>query len=316
VTPCLKKFAGESRACAAASGSDGFIIVAVLWMLVALTTLVSIYVVYVVNTAHAVGINEDRPRLDALVLAALELTAYQANAVEGSKRPTTGGFSFRLGKARASVDYRSEAARIDLNAASKSLIAGLFSGLGAPAALAEEFADRIVAWRTSTNAANAGAQDEDAAAYRSAGRSYRPRRAPFPHVGELWLVLGMPADLVNKAMPYLTVYSGRPEINIVDAPPAVVAALPEMSPQRLFALLNERAAGTRDTQLLESIPQAARSAVTLEGSPAMRVSIEIQSDGGRQARFEAVILLLDNAAEPYRVLSWHSDYDDAIRRNP
>ena len=316
MTPCLKKFAGEWRAGAAASGNDGFIIVAVLWMLVALTTLVSIYVVYVVNTAHAVGVNEDRPRLEALVLAALELTAYQANAVEGSKRPTSGRFSFHLGKARASVDYRSEAARIDLNAASKSLIAGLFSGLGAPAALAEEFADRIVAWRTSTNAANAGAQDEDAAAYRSAGRSYRPRRAPFPHVGELWLVLGMPADLVNKAMPYLTVYSGRAEINIVDAPPAVVAALPEMSPQRLFALLNERAAGTRDTQLLETIPQAARSAVTLEGSPAMRVSIGIQSDGGRQARFEAVILLLDNAAEPYRVLSWHSDYDDAIRRNP
>jgi general secretion pathway protein K len=117
-------------------------------------------------------------------------------------------------------------------------------------------------------------------------------------------------------MPYLTVYSGRPEINIVDAAPAVIGALPEMSPQRLFSILNERAAGARDSQLLEMLPQAARSAATMEGSPAMRVSIGIQSDNGRQARFEAVILLLDNAAEPYRVLSWYSDYDDAIRRNP
>jgi general secretion pathway protein K len=312
----LKKFAGGWRAGAAASGNDGFIIVAVLWMLVALMTLVSIYVVYVVNTAHAIGVNEDRPRLDALASAALELTAYQANAVEGSKRPTTGRFSFRLGRARASVDYRSEAARIDLNAAEKPLIAGLFSGLGASAASAEEFASRVVAWRTSTNASNASAQDEDAAAYRSAGRSYLPRRAPFPHVGELWLVLGMPADLVNKAMPYLTVYSGRPEINIVDAAPAVIGALPEMSPQRLFSILNERAVGARDTELLEMLPQAARSSATMEGSPAIRVSIGIQTDNGGQARFEAVILLLDNAAEPYRVLSWHSDYDDAIRRNP
>ncbi len=314
--PCLKKFAGEWQASAAASGNGGFIIVAVLWMLLALMTLVSIYVVYVVNTAHAVGVNENRPRLEALVSAALELTAYQANAVEISKRPTSGRFSFRLGRARASVDYRSEDARIDLNAAPKSLIAGLFSGLGAPAASAQEFADRVVAWRTTANADNAGAQDEDAAAYRSAGRSYRPRRGPFPHVEELRLVLGMPADLVNKAMPYLTVYSGRAEINIADAAPAVIAALPEMSPQQLFGFVNDRAPGTRDTRLLETLPQAARSAVTLEGSPAMRVSIAIQSDSGRQSRFEAVILLLDNAAEPYRVLSWHSDYDDAIRRNP
>ena len=102
----------------------------------------------------------------------------------------------------------------------------------------------------------------------------------------------------------------------VDAAPAVIAALPEMSPQQLFGLVNDRGPGPRDTQLLEMLPQAARSAVTLEGSPAMRASIGIQSDGGRQARFEVVILLLDNAAEPYRVLSWHSDYDDAIRRNP
>jgi hypothetical protein len=48
----------------------------------------------------------------------------------------------------------------------------------------------------------------------------------------------------------------------------------------------------------------------------MRVSIKIQNDNGRPARVEAVILLLDDAAEPYRVLSWHNDYDDATRRNP
>jgi general secretion pathway protein K len=312
----LKTFVRKCQAGVAAPGNDGFIIVAVLWILVALTTLVSIYTVYVINTAHAVGANEDRPRSEALATAALELTAYQADAIEGAKRPTTGNFSFRLGKARVSVDYLSDAARIDLNAAPKPLIAGLFSGLGAPSASAEEFADRIVAWRTSTNAGNASALAVDTAAYRAAGRSYRPRRGPFPHVGELWLVLGMPPDLVSKAMPYLTVYSGRPEINIVDAPPPVIAALPEMSPQRLFSFLNERAAGARGTQLLEALPQAARSAVTLDGSPSMRVSIKIQHDNGRPARVEAVILLLDDAAEPYRVLSWHNDYDDATRRNP
>jgi hypothetical protein len=42
----LKTFVRKRRAGVAAPGNDGFIIVAVLWILVALTTLVSIYTVY------------------------------------------------------------------------------------------------------------------------------------------------------------------------------------------------------------------------------------------------------------------------------
>ena len=37
----------------------------------------------------------------------------------------------------------------------------------------------------------------------------------FQHVGELALVLGIPEFLVERALPYLTVYSGQPQINIL-----------------------------------------------------------------------------------------------------
>jgi general secretion pathway protein K len=295
----------------AASRRDGFIIVAALWILIALTTLVSIYAVYVVNTAYAVGVTEDRPQAEAQVAAAVELTAYQLTAVAPTARPSSGAFRLRMGPADVAVEYRSEAARIDLNFASKELLVGLFTSLGTAPSFAEEYANRIVGWRTAHQSETI-TLDPEAALYRAAGRPYGPRRAAFPHVGELWLVLGLPPPLIERAMPYLTVFSGQPTINILDAAPQVVAALPGMAPDRLFSVLNARTAGTKGQALLEMLGPA-RDAATIEATPAVRVSVLIRFDNGRQTRADAVILPGDKAPEPYRVLSWHIDYDEALR---
>src|SRR5215211_4620716 len=196
---------------------DGFIVVAVLWILGALAALASIYAIYVVDTAVAFGVHDDRLQAEALVSAGLELTAYQLTATPEA-RPTQGAFAFRLGRAAAAVEFRSEAARIDLNTAPKELLAGLFVALGVRSDAAEVYADRIVGWRT---AAPEG-QDPEASAYLTAGLRYPPRGAPFPHVGELWLVLGLPPALVERVLPFVTVYSGLQQINVADAAPEVL----------------------------------------------------------------------------------------------
>src|SRR5882757_9496800 len=116
----------------------GFIVVAVLWILAALSALVLIYLTYVTNTAVVVAASTDRIQSDALVTAGVELAAYQLTAVKADARTSSGTFNARMGAARVSVTFRSEAARIDLNAAPKSLLAGLIVGLGgAPANAAD-----------------------------------------------------------------------------------------------------------------------------------------------------------------------------------
>jgi general secretion pathway protein K len=112
--------ASTPKIAARRTASDGFIVVAVLWILGALSVLVSIYAVYVVNTASAFAAYDNHIKADALVSAALELTAYQQQSASAQSRPTHGSFSFRLGQANVAVEFRSEAARIDLNAASRS----------------------------------------------------------------------------------------------------------------------------------------------------------------------------------------------------
>jgi len=286
---------------------DGFIIVAVLWILGALAALASIYSIYVTNTAVSLSVNDDRLQAEALVTAALELTAYRLSAGEAKSRPTEGAFRFRLGRAAVAADFRTEAARIDLNMAPKELLAGLFAGLGARPDAAEYYADRIIGWRQKGDIAG---QNNEADAYRTAGLSYGPRQAPFSDASELWLVLGLPPALVERALPFVTVYSGRADVDVVDAAPEVIAALPGMTPDRLYGILGQRGPGAANAQIVQGLLGGAQDA-SAGGSTATRVTVRIAFDNGRQVAAEAVILLLDDAdaKEPFRVLSWRDDFD-------
>jgi general secretion pathway protein K len=282
----------------------GFIVVAVLWILAALSALVLIYLSYVTNTAVVVAASTDRVQSEALATAGVELAAYQLTAVGQEARPSSGTFNVRVGAARVAVTFRSEAARIDLNAAPKALLAGLIMGLGGAPANAADYADRIMAWRAPTEA---GDDDPETSSYRTAGISYAPRHAPFPQAEELWLVRGIPPAVVERMLPFVTAFSNMPSINIADAAPQVVAALPGMTPERLQAVLSQRSDPRIDPRSL--VAMAGGEAATLAASRAYRMSVMIDFDSGRRSAAEVVILLLDEGDEPYRVLSWRNAAD-------
>jgi general secretion pathway protein K len=285
------------------TASDGFIVVAVLWILLALAALASVFAIYVANTELAVSVNDDSVQAEALVAASLELTAYKLVTIRREDRPTQGTFSYRLGRANVDVDFRSETARIDLNMAPKELLAGLFTALGAPYDNAQDYADRVIGWRT---APATGTPDKEASLYRAAGLNYGPRGGPFGDVAELTLVLGLPPALVEAAMPYVTVYSGRAEINIRDAAPTVLAAIPGMTPSGLTTFFGQR--GSLDAQSDATQSGSLQNFVTTEGGKATRVTVGVRFDSGRRIVSQAVILV-GGSQKPYRVLSWQDDID-------
>jgi general secretion pathway protein K len=291
------------------SGNDGFIIVAVLWILAALATLVSVYAIYVTNSAIAVAASNDAIIADPLVSAGVELAAYQLVGEKKENRQAVGNFSARVGAARLTVVFQTEAARIDLNAAPKALLSGLFAGFGAAPLNADSYADRIIAWRSAAPSGQGLGDDPETSSYRSAGLSYGPRHGPFVHVSELWLVHGIPPALIGQALRYLTVYNGKPSVDVADAAPQVVAALPGMTPQTLQAILAARASLDRSslTSLLGN--SGGSSGTSVDPGKAFRVGVRIDFDNGRHSAAEAVILLPDDGPVPYRVLSWRTSFD-------
>jgi general secretion pathway protein K len=261
--------------------------------------LVLIYLTFVTNTAVVVAGSTDRVQADALVPAGIELAAYQLTAVKEDVRASSGTFNARIGAARISVTFRSEAARIDLNSASKGLLASLIVGLGVSPSDAAGYVDRILAWRASTEA---GDDDPENSFYRMSGAAYTPRHAPFPQVEELWLVRGI------RMLPFVTVFSNLASVNILDAAPQVVAALPGMTPETLQAVLSQRDDPKLDPRSLLGLTGNG-DAVTLAASKAYRITVSINFDNGRRTAAEVVILLLESGDEPYRVLSWRNASD-------
>jgi general secretion pathway protein K len=281
--------------------SDGFIIVAVLWILGALATLAVVYALYVKQAGLTVVDSDERIQADALATAGVELAVYRLTAIP-SRRPAKGQFSFQQGSATVSVEFSSENSRIDLNFATKELLAGLFISLGAPRDDALSFADRIIAWRTPLNP---GATHSEAGIYQAAGKAYGPRHGPFQNVDELALLVGLPPWLIDRALPYLTVYTGHRLINVISAPPEVLAALPGVTPDLLRMLLAQR--GGTPVDVLRAQLGAAGNYITMRPSAADRIDVDVGFRTNRRIRSEAVVFILDKDTEPYRILSWRDE---------
>jgi general secretion pathway protein K len=273
---------------AARSSEAGFVIIAVLWILVALAALAMIFSVYLSNSARALGATDISIEKDALVSASLELTAYRLLSMDEKERPSQGSFSFRLDHADARVTYTSEAARVDLNQAPKEMLVSLFEVLGSEQAAAGELADRVVGWRTKSkpNTAN-----DESALYLAAGLNYAPRGAPFAHVNELSLVMGASTAIVERALPFVTVFSKSADIDPLVAPPEVVAALPGMTPQALNDFLKQRSSLPRDPKAIAAALGPAKAATSLPENKTYRVQTMLRFDGDRRATSEAVIAL-------------------------
>jgi general secretion pathway protein K len=307
------------------SSQRGFVIIAVLWILVALSALATIFSVYLSNSARALGVTDIGIQADALVSASLELTAYQLLLADEKARPAQGSFRFRMDDAEAIVTFMSEAARIDLNAASKEILTGLFEVLGADRKAASQLADRIVGWRTplKPNVAN-----EEEALYLAAGLNYSPRQAPFAHVNELSLVLGASPAMVERVLPYVTVFSKSADVDVLLAPPEVIAALPGMTAEVLNDFLKQRPSLPRDPKAIAAALGPVKATATLPEAKAFRVLTTLRFNNGRRVSSEAVIALggakangkangktngKDEDKEPFSILSWQDQVETTVR---
>ena len=117
-----------------------------------------------------------------------------------------------------------------------------------------------------------------------------------------------PRRLLECALPYLTVYSGQAAVDVFDAAPEVLSALPGITEDRLQVLLSQRQGVSQD--VLKAQLGMAAQYVTLQPSKANRITVTMRFKSNRRVRSEAVVLLIDKDREPYRMLSWRHDIGD------
>ena len=112
----------------------------------------------------------------------------------------------------------------------------------------------------------------------------------------------------------LTTVFGNDTVNPLTASAAVIAALPGVDPARLNAFLALRAVPFKDPNSLGASLGAAQEYVKV--APQQAVAVELTAevvDGYREAA-RAVIVLLPDDREPYRVLAWDLVSKDPVPR--
>ncbi|MDE3176976.1 MAG: general secretion pathway protein GspK [Pseudomonadota bacterium] len=285
---------------------DGFVLIAVLWMLAALAALASAYAVYAARTAPSAALPEERLRAEAALRAGVELCAFRQLAWPKPARPDAGAFSTQVGTSRLDVVYRSESARIDLNAAPRAVLAGLFQQLGATGANAGFLADRIVAWRGRLKDSE---RRQEAAIYAKAGLSYGPLGAPFDNALDIALLPGMSPALVARALGFVTVF-GAAKIDPLIADTVVLAALPGMTPRIANNFLKARDGARPDAAALAQLAGPVKDLVGLDPSDYVRAEIVVNLNG-RLLRADVVLKLTEGAPAPYEVVFWRDDFDGA-----
>lgn len=212
--------------------------------------------------------------------------------------------SFRFNGDTIVVAVQDEHGRIDLNVADASVIKQLLLWAGVASSDADALVAAIVDWRTPlSDAESQPAQPTTDQAYAAAGRSYRPRHAPFQTVEELNLVLGMTPALYARIAPDLTVYSRSDNVDLTIAPPDLVSALAPKSPDGSSAppqaapgplLGNDAAANTPPGILPDVSGLAGRS-----------FAIRVAAEHRRTRLARAVVIEFTNDKfHPYFVEAW------------
>jgi general secretion pathway protein K len=276
----------------------GVVLMTVLWSIALLSALAMAAAVTFRGFAGVMAVERDRLQGDALLSAGLETAAGIASN-SGDAPLINVETTVNLATGLARLRLNDEGGRIDIGRAPAIVLAGLLRSVGAKEAAANDVAQRIVDRRGASNKTRTVASPDSP----NAAGMPRADQQPFSDVRQLQLVPGMSPDWVAALAPLATVFGGQ-TVNPLTAPPGVVAALPGMSKDQVDAFLTTRRSFPADADRLMRMVGAAQQYLAVKPQRVASVELTAELPDGYVAAARAVIVVLPQDSEPYRVLVW------------
>jgi general secretion pathway protein K len=273
----------------------GMVLVTVLWSISLLSALAMAASVTFRGFAGVMAVERDRVQGEALLTAGLETAAGIVDTSSDSplvELETT----MTLGTGAVRVRINDEGGRIDIGKAPVELLASMLRSIGAPEAAARNVAQRIVERRDPGHAA--GPDNMANVAPKMSGFNQ-----PFTDIGQLRTIPGMAPDWIAAIAPLTTVF-GNQTVNPLTAPPGVIAALPGVDGQRVAAFLKARQSSPSDADRLVPMLGPAQQYLAVKPQRVASVDLSAAVASGYGATAHAVIVVLPQDYQPYRVLVW------------
>ena len=276
----------------------GMVLVTVLWSISLLSALAMAASVTFRGFAGVMAVERDQVQAEALLTGGLETAASilqtpsdaPLTEVETTATLSTGAVRVRL---------NDEGGRIDIGKAPVEVLASMFRSVGVPVAAAGTLAQRIVERRSPGNAASPdnGGRPSNQAPQQSITNQ------PFADLGQLHSVRGMEPEWIAAIAPLTTVF-GDQTVNPLTAPQAVIAALPGVDAQRAAAFIKARRDSPSDADRLVRALGPAQQYLAVKPQRVASVDLTAELMSGYATTAHAVIVVLPQDSQPYRVLIW------------
>lgn len=263
---------------------QGIALVMVLWLLVLMTVIASSHSRNIRTETRLASNHVESGKARNLAEAGVYHAILEMLVNDGNERWSVNGSinRIRFDEGEAAISIRDARGLVDINTARGALLDSVLAGAGVEdEKQRQQLVDAILDWRDKDHLKHLhGAEDDD---YRRAGLSWAARDDLFTSVEELRYILGMTNPLFAKLQPYLTIYSGKPDIKLDFAPPWLVSVL-------------------GDNQTI--LPPAKTGAAVSDST--FHVSVLAKTIGGTSASLGAVVRIAPGGDQPYRILSWRT----------
>jgi general secretion pathway protein K len=301
------------------SGRDrrrGIVLVTVLWSIALLSALVMAASVSFRGFAAIAAISRDRVQGEALLTAGLEVAVdIVSNAADKPLNGVETAVTLSTGAVRARLS--DEGGRIDVGKVPVEVLAALLRAVGAPDQQADRVAQAIVQWRERAGSPvgdsnvgtdgnknignNVGNNIANSAA--SGGAKPPAPDHPFADVLELARIPGVAPAWVAAMRPLTTVY-GSETVNPLTAPAEVIAALPGVDRNQLAAFLAVRRQSPTDAGRIGATLGAAQRYLAAKHQQVVAVELAAALTDGYGTAARAVVVVMPQDSQPYRVLVW------------
>lgn len=276
-------------------GERGIALVAVLWVLVLLATLVLGFVVEARTGLRIV--HNDSETAEARAIADAGVTLAILGVFDPTPRSQWRGdgsvHALRYAGGTIQARVEDEDGKLDANMAPVTTLRSLFQTLGAVDP------DRIAAAIDARRRAVRAAADPSVTG--------RPPPPAFTVLDDLRGLPGMTSELYQRLPDFVTVYSGQGSADPQTAPAEVLMSLPEVSPAQVQAYLAAR--------VQPNGAPALQTGQQLLASSALRVFTivsQARTPHGTTFTRRAVVTLTGVPDAPYRFLAWHEGHRETL----
>ena len=305
-----------SRISPARGTRDGYILVAVLGVMLLLTAFMAGGSLLVRSALNSIKVGDDDVTIAGLTQGGLELTAYQLFVL---KLPPAlvSDRRIRLTDGTISPTIVDEGGKVDLNGSDPSLLQAMFQAVGLDSGTASAIVARIVTVRGQNRGKSAAGQPQPGApspqTFAQPGPSTSPasgeERQPrgFLSLDDLAMFPDLTRDDRRSLDRVLTVYNPEGKVDILTASPEVLGAIPGLSKAALADILARRDSLTANTATaLQSQLGEASAYIKNTSGPAYTVRIDAAAHSGRKKTIAAVVAASKSPNDPYYILDWRN----------